>query len=442
MVHMGSGHRHKAGTELSAGRLARVTLAVLFSANFVNFMDRQVVAALAPRLKAFWRLTDAQVGLMGTAFELAYAAGHVPIALLSDRWLRSKVISLAAAVWSGAMALTGAARSYGTLLLGRAALGLGEAGYGPSALAWLSDLFPPERRSRVVGLHDLGVMLGSAAGYAIGGVVGAALGWRSVFTLTALPGFALAALIWFLPEPEKGQSDYEALGVDSGRVSGRVGSPAAIAKSLFSVPTLLVTYVVGTLNTFTVAGMVYWLPSFAVRMHGFREDTFGVLTGVLTVVAGAVGVLSGAFLADRLLRRTAAGRLLTISIGVLVGSPVAMAAIFVSNRLVFVAWSAIAMIAFAFYLPCIAPLLHQVCLPRLRATAMGLYLLIVHTLGNATAPALIGWLSDQTGDLRLALLAAPLLALVGGLLGIWGTRFVGPNAAAMRARLRAGERAS
>ncbi|MGD8998344.1 MAG: MFS transporter [Anaerolineae bacterium] len=419
----------------SARRLARVTLVVLFSANFVNFLDRQVVAALAPSLKSYWQLTDVQVGLLGTAFEILYALGHVPLALLSDRWLRRKVISLAAAVWSAAMALTGAARSYGVLLLGRAALGLGEAGYGPSALAWLSDLFPPERRSRVVGVHDLGVMLGSAAGYAVGGVLGTALGWRPVFTLTAIPGFVLAVLIWFLPEPEKGQSDYRAVGVDPGRDSRLALLPGETAKQLFSVPTLLVTYVVGTLNTFAIAGTVYWLPSFAVRLHGFGEDTFGLLTGVLTVVAGAVGVLSGALIADRLLRRTAAARLLTLSIGALIGSPMAVAAIFVSDRLVFVVLSATAMIAFALSLPCIAPLLHQVCVPGLRATAMGFYLLVVHTFGNATAPALIGWLSDQTGNLRLAVLAAPVVALAGGLLGLWGTRFVEPDARAMRAQL-------
>jgi predicted MFS family arabinose efflux permease len=294
----------------------------------------------------------------------------------------------------------------------------------------------------VVGVHDLGVMLGSAAGYALGGVLGTALGWRSAFTLTALPGFALAVLIWFLPEPEKGQSDHEALGVDRGKASMPASPPAPAARTLLSVPTVLVTYLVGTLNTFAIAGTVYWLPSFAVRLHGFGEGTFGLLTGGLTVVAGGAGVLSGAFLADHLLQRTAAGRLLTISIGTLIGSPVAIAAIFVPNRLIFVVLSATAMIAFALSLPCIAPLLYQVCLPQLRATAMGFYLLVVHTFGNATAPALIGWLSDQTGSLRLAVLAAPLMAFAGGLLGLWGARFVGPNTETMRARLQARERAS
>jgi MFS family permease len=410
---------------------------VLFSANLVNFMDRQVVAALAPFLKRYWHLSDAQVGLLGSAFEVFYALGHIPLAVLADRWLRGKVIALTMALWSGAMALSGGARSYGMLLLGRGALGLGEAGYGPSALAWLSDVFPPERRSRVVGFHDVGVMLGSAAGYVLGGVVGEALGWRPVFTIAALPGFVLAVVIWFLPEPRKGESDYDALGIDAESVAAP-GIPAReTVRKLSSIPTLIATYAAGTLNTFAAAGMVYWLPSFAVRLHGFREDSFGLLSGVLTVAAGAAGVLSGAFLADRLLRRTPSGRLLTIGISSLLGGPIALAAVLVTSRVPFVVLGGLAMYAFTFSIPCIGPLIHQVTRPRLRATAMAVYLFVVHTFGNATAPAVIGWLSDQSGDLRLGMILAPTMALVSGLVGLWGMRFVGEDAGEMQACLRA-----
>ena len=426
-----------AGIGRRGNRLAKITLAVLFSANFANFMDRQVVAALAPFLKRYWELSDAQVGLLGTAFEVLYAVGHVPLAVLADRWLRGKVIALTMVLWSGAMALSGAARSYGMLLLGRGALGLGEAGYGPSALAWLSDVFPPERRSRVVGIHDVGVMLGSAAGYVLGGVVGDALGWRPVFTVAALPGFILAVVIWFLPEPRKGESDYDTLGIDAESVPTAEIPAGETIRMLSSVPTLVATVAAGTLNTFAAAGMVYWLPSFAVRLHGFREDSFGLLSGVLTVVAGAAGVLSGAFLADRLLRRSPAGRLLTVSISSLLGGPVALAAVLVTGRVPFVVLGGLAMVAFTFSIPCIAPLIHQVTRPRLRATAMAVYLFVIHTLGNATAPAVIGWLSDQSGDLRLGMILAPVMALVSGLVGLWGTRFVGEDAKEMQARLQA-----
>jgi hypothetical protein len=149
-------------------------------------------------------------------------------------------------------------------------------------------------------------------------------------------------------------------------------------------------------------------------------------------------VLSGAFLADRLRRRTPAGRLLTIGMSSLVGGPVALAAVRMPERVVFVVLGGLAMYLFAFSIPCVGPLLHQVVSPRLRATAMAAYLLVVHTMGNATAPTVIGWLSDRTNDLRLGLSAAPVMAVASGLVALWGSRFVGQDAGAMRGRLKTG----
>jgi predicted MFS family arabinose efflux permease len=302
-------------------------------------------------------------------------------------------------------------------------------------LAWLSDLFPPSHRSRAVGVHDLALMLGSAAGYALGGVLGKALGWHPVFILAALPGILLAAAVWFLPEPPKGQSDYQALGME-GSARETVAIPfSAALRELLTVPTLLVTYVVAVLINLATAGVIYWLPSFAVRLHGMSEAEAGLLIGALTVVTGGAGVISGGFVADRMLRRNPAGRLLTISLSYALGFPLALAAIFVSSIPLFLVLATSAVFLFTFYFPCVAPLVHQVTRPQLRATAMGLYLLVVHLLGNAVAPVLIGWLSDQTGDLRLGLAAALLLALLGALIGLWGTRFVGRDTQAMLDRL-------
>jgi predicted MFS family arabinose efflux permease len=421
---------------LKISRLAKTTLFALFWANFLNFFDRQVLAALAPMLKDYWQLSDTQVGLLATAFELTYALAPVPIAILADRWLRRRVVALAIAVWSGAMVLLGAAASYTLLLLARAGLGLGQAGYGPSALAWVSDLFPPSHRSRAVGVHDLALMVGSAAGYALGGVLGKALGWRPVFFLAALPGFFLAVVIWLLPEPAKGQSDYQALGLE-----GAAHAPTSLSffpalRELLTIPTLFITYAVAVLINLALAGVIYWLPSFAVRLYGLDEARAGLLIGALCVVTGGAGVLSGGFLADRLQRRIPAGRLLLISASYAVGFPLALAAVLVDTLAPFFLLATLSVYFFTFYFPCVAPLIHQVTRPELRATALALYLLVVHILGNAVAPALIGWLSDQTGDLRLGIAVALTLALVGALVGFWGTRFVARDTQTMQGRLR------
>ncbi|MGD8517483.1 MAG: MFS transporter, partial [Anaerolineae bacterium] len=396
---------------------------------------RQVIAALAPILQAYWGLSDTQLGLLATAFEVSYALAPVPIALLADRWLRRRVVALSVALWSGAMALTGAAGSFAVLLLGRAGLGVGEAGYGPSALAWLSDLWPPSHRSRAVGIHDLALMVGSAAGYALGGVLGLALGWRPVFFLAAVPGFLLAIVLWFMPEPPKGQSDYEALGLAGPSRADQGLSFRAAARELLSIPSLVVTYTVTVLINLATAGIIYWLPTFAVRLHGLGEDQAGLLIGAMTVVTGGAGVLAGGWVADRVLQRTPAGRLLVISGSYALGFPLALAAVAVTDTVPFAILATVAVFLFSFYFPCLAPLIHQVTRPELRATAMALYLLVAHILGNALAPALIGWFSDQAGNLRLGIGVALGVALIGALIGLWGSRFVGPDTRAMLDKL-------
>jgi MFS-type transporter involved in bile tolerance (Atg22 family) len=81
--------------------------------------------------------------------------------------------------------------------------------------------------------------------------------------------------------------------------------------------------------------------------------------------------------------------------------------------------------------------LHQVTHPLLRATALGLGLFLIHILGNAPAPALVGWISDRTGDLRFGLASTLSVALLAGLVGLWGTRFVARDSRQMVKRLAA-----
>lgn len=421
-------------------RLARATLLVLFCANFLNFFDRQILAALAPLLKDHWQLSDAQVGLLATAFELTYALAPLPLAFLADRGLRRRIVALALLVWSSAMALTGAAVSYLMLLVGRAGLGLGQAGYGPSALAWLSDLFPASHRSRAVSVHDLALMIGSAAGFALGGVLGQAWGWRPVFWLAAVPGLALAAVLWFWPEPRKGFSDYLALDQTSSVTDAGREPPASFAatlRELLSIPTLRVTYATAILINLATSGIIYWLPSFAVRVQGLTIDRAGLIMGAMTVLAGGAGVLSGGWIADRWSRRNPAARLLTISASFALGCPLALLALSAKHQGLFILWATAAVYLFTFYFACLAPLIHQVTLPTRRATAMALYLLLAHILGNAVAPALIGWVSDQTGDLRLGMAAILALAFLGALIGFWGSRFVATDTRRMAEQLQA-----
>ena len=88
---------------------------------------------LLPALQAEWGLSDAQLGALVSVVSVTVGLGAFPAALLVDRWSRVRAIALMGTVWSLAAAAAGAAQSFGQLLTARAALGVGEAGYGPAA---------------------------------------------------------------------------------------------------------------------------------------------------------------------------------------------------------------------------------------------------------------------------------------------------------------------
>jgi MFS family permease len=173
---------------------ARVVFGAAFALMILNFADRHVVVAVFPQLEADWGASDAQLGALVSVVSVTVALGAVPAALLVDRWSRVRAIALMASVWSLAAAAAGAAQSYGQLLTARAAVGAGEAGYGPAAGALLATIFPAGRRATVLGAFQAAASMGAMLGVALGGVVAARWGWRAAFVVVALPGLAMALL--------------------------------------------------------------------------------------------------------------------------------------------------------------------------------------------------------------------------------------------------------
>ena len=167
---------------------ARYVLAVMVAINFLNYMDRYVGAALVTPIKKEFQLSDAQVGLLATAFLLVYAIAALPFGFWGDRGVRRTVIGVGVTIWSLATLFSGLAASYVQLFLSRAAVGVGEASYYPAGTSLVSDYFPKEQRGRVMSIWGAGSVIGIAVAYAGGGFVGGHFGWRSAFFIAAAPG--------------------------------------------------------------------------------------------------------------------------------------------------------------------------------------------------------------------------------------------------------------
>src|SRR5580658_10133647 len=177
------------------------SVAAVFFVNILNFYDRHVPGALVEPMRKEFHLSDTQIGLLGSAFIWIYAIVGVPLGRIADTASRKKLLAWGVMIWTALTASAGLAHTYGLLLFSRVGVGVGEAACAPTATSWLGDLFPPAQRSRVLALFMLGVPVGGALGYLIGGPVAQAYGWRTALVTAALPALLLLHALLLLREP-------------------------------------------------------------------------------------------------------------------------------------------------------------------------------------------------------------------------------------------------
>lgn len=391
----------------------RVALALLLAVNLLNYVDRQALYAVFPLIKSDLHLSDTGLGFLGSAFMLCYMTAAPVFGRLGDRGNRARLAAGGLAVWSLATMLSGMAGSYRTLLAARSLVGIGEASFGTVSPGLVSDYFPLERRGRMLSLFFLAIPVGSALGYILGGQLGQAFGWQTAFLLVGLPGLFLALPLYFLHDPRQNiQTD-----------------------SLSSEPVLSElgrfwqnrTYVSATLSmaamTFALGGLAQWAPSFLNRSFGLEVARGNTLFGVITVVAGIVGTLSGGWLGDRFQRRSATGYLYVSAVGFLLGAPLMVLALTTTNlTLCLTAIFGAEMFLFLNTGP-LNTVLINVVHPGRRAMGFAINIFAIHALGDAISPAIIGFLSDQW-DLPRALLITPLAVLAAAVFAFRGGRFM------------------
>ena len=184
-----------------SSRYVRYALLLLALGNLLNYLDRNVILALFEPIKVELRITDTQLGWLGSSFAIAFALGALAAGVLSDLRSRRAVIAGGLALWSGFTALGGVASSYWQLFAMRGVVGVAESSYLPSAQALLADYFPDRGRAQAMGIFWAGLAVGGVMAVWVGGHLATAFGWRSALILVGLPGLAFALLLSRLKDP-------------------------------------------------------------------------------------------------------------------------------------------------------------------------------------------------------------------------------------------------
>jgi MFS family permease len=412
-------------------------MVVLTAINFVNYIDRYVLAAVVEGIADSFALTDARSGLLMSMFVVVYMIASPITGTWGDRLPRRFLVAGGVGLWSLATTAGAFVDSYSELLLARAMVGIGEAGYAAVAPAIIADLVPEGRRGRMLAIFYLAIPMGSALGFGLGGAVaqhheavlavfgidGAGIeGWRVAFGIAGVPGLLLAIAALFVHEPERGASDEEEYALaGNDRIRDNV-------RALFRSPAWRIVTVGLTLMTFALGGIAYWMPAFLQRAHGLSEGDAGTYFGAVTVLAGLLGTAVGGWLGDRAFDR-APGGYFRISGWVLVaGAPFVIAAAYSGTWGMTLAFGFVA--EFFLFLntgPLNAALVGCVG-PTLRATSVAVNVLFIHALGDAISPPLMGALSDAIGGgaagLGFALAATAVPLVLGGVALVRGARRV------------------
>ncbi|MDO5604815.1 MAG: MFS transporter [Paracoccus sp. (in: a-proteobacteria)] len=376
---------------------------VLVLAYVFSIMDRQILTVMVGPIQKSLGVNDTMMGLLhGFTFAAFYSIMGFPIARMIDRGHRPVILAIGIAMWSLATAAGGLATEYWHLFVARIGVAVGEAVLIPGAVSLLGDLFTAEKRSRAMGIFGAAGPVGAGMGLLAGGIllgiftaappvlpgIGALTAWQATFIAVGLPGVVVALMVLLVPEPRRN------------RARAGLAAPAVPVRAA-------VEYVRTNRRTFAAVilgtGFFYtgtyawaaWTPTFFVRELGWTYPQIGKVMGIVLVVAGPLGTVSGVWLADRL-RQTGVGHA-NLRVAMLACAGMASATTLMvfggSTTVSVVALIAAAMLCFVPF--GLGSLMIQECSPvPIRGQLAALFTGVLNIIGVGLGPVLAGAITD------------------------------------------------
>lgn len=404
-------------------------LVLLILINLFNYVDRQVMAAVASPIAEQFDASAKMMGWLVTAFLLVYMVCAPAFGWAADRFSKWKLIGLSLIIQSLASGGSGMAGTYATLLIMRCIVGIGEAAYGPAAPSLLSEMYPVEKRGKILALFYTAIPVGSALGYAVGGVMRQLTGdWPWAFYVLFPPGVLLGIVCFFMKDPPRGPV----------QASVASASPLEWIKgyvALLRIPSYAINCVGMTMMTFAIGGIAYWMPTYLEKDRGLGVGQATTIFGGICALAGLLGTIAGGAIGDRLRGRFAGSYFHVSGAGMILGFPLFLLMLAVPQSAwqgpLPYAWLIVFLAVFFLFLNT-GPgntILANVVPARVRGTAFALNIFVIHLLGDAISPPLIGAIADATATpqstgLGVGFFWTSILMGVGGVAWWTGARFL------------------
>jgi len=397
---------------------AGFVVVAMFVLNMMSVIDRNILAVLIPEIRADMHLDDFQISLMsGLAFAIFYSVVGLFIGGLIDSRPRRTLIYLGASLWSIAATATGLAANYVQMFLARMMVGVGEATIYPAAQSLMSDFFPRHRLSVAIasvivsGAVGAGLSL-SLGGWLLdyftrtGGPIGGLPPWRQVMVVTALPGLALAFLVFTFAEPprrgvrEKSSLDFR-------------GFAHIVIRDRRLLVNLLLAIDFGSIAATIIQ---QWVPTYARRVLGMSATEIGGSLGLIFLIGAPISMFAMAYACDRLFARGVRDAALRIWLfGLLASVPLSTVAFLIDNKTLVLLSATITQCTLgAAFGPAFAAI-QMVAEPRARGRMAALLLLSTTLFTFAFAPSAIGFMTEHVygGPEQIGLSLATAFAISG-----------------------------
>ena len=409
---------------VALGGAERTRVIVLLAAVLgLSSADASTVGAAAKPLRDALHISNTEIGLLVTVTSLVAAVASVPFGVLADRIRRTWTLGAVIVLWGAAMIWSATVSDFGELLVTRVFLGGVTAAAGPLVASLVGDYFPAAERGRIYGYILAGELAGAGIGFAVTGDV-AALSWRAAFVVLALPAFALAWLVFKLPEPRRGgksalahpsapveeapadephETDAQRLAREHGlepepelvltRNPRRMGLIPA-TRYILSIRTNIVLIAASACGYYFLAGVQTFGVEFVTKQYGIAQ-VLGTLV-LLVVGAGAiVGVLAGGAIGDFLLRHGYLnGRIWVSAIAATAAVVLFVPAIFTRSAVTALPYITLAALALSAQNPPLDAARLDIMVPLLWGRAEGVRTFL-RTTAMALAPLLFGAVSDH-----------------------------------------------
>ncbi|XP_021357879.1 protein spinster homolog 1-like isoform X3 [Mizuhopecten yessoensis] len=408
------------------------SVSILLCINLLNYMDRYTVAGVLKDIQDFYGLENSEDGLIQTVFVLTYMVFSPIFGFLGDRYTRKYIMAGGIFFWA-TVTFAGSMipkEHFFAFAIMRALVGVGEASYSTIAPTIIADLFTGEKRSRMLMIFYFAIPVGSGMGYIVGSNVAKALGaWQWALRVTPVLGLVCVVLILVvLKEPKRGMSE--------GGVTLQNTSYFTDLKEVVKIKSFVLSTIGFTCVAFTTGALALWAPLFmydSIMAQGKEATQAGVAFtfGIITVVAGFVGVALGAEISRRYKKINPRADPLVCAFGLITCVPFLFFALVLSQWYTVPTWILIflgeTMLCLNWSI--IADMLLYVVIPTRRSTAESVQILISHAFGDAGSPYIVGLVSDalsknynapssssyvQFKTLQTALYVTPFICVLGG----------------------------